>query len=409
MDELRCGILLSILFCQFCLAGETSLMSVEGLFYLDGNPVRILIQDSVIVDIQRFKPSEDKDLPQFYIAPGFIDNQVNGFMAVGFTDSNLTVDKIRLATDALRRTGVTTYFPTIISCDQQRLMTNVGIMAQAMQDADIGASIPGIHLEGPYISPEEGYRGAHELKYIRPPDWNEFMQVYETAQRKIYQLTIAPELDGAFDFIRRCQKMGIVVGLGHHKASAEIIVQAVDLGADISVHLGNGCANLIHRHDNPLWPQLADDRLIASIIVDGFHLRPEEVQVFFKIKGPERLILTSDVTQLAGMPPGEYIWNERTVLMTPEGMITYPEQNVLAGASLPVSAGIGNIMRFTGCSLADAIHMVSRNPARLYGLTDRGEIHIGKRADLLLFSLINGVLNVRKTILSGRIVYDTGK
>ena len=120
--------------------------------------------------------------------------------------------------------------------------------------------------------------------------------------------------------------------------------------------------------------------LMAGLIVDGFHLRPEEVQTFYKVKGPERVILTSDVTKLAGMPPGEYTWDEKTVVLTPEGVIRYPAQNVLAGAAAPIITGVANIMRFTQCSLADAIHMASRNPARLHGLDDRGEIRPGRRA-----------------------------
>jgi N-acetylglucosamine-6-phosphate deacetylase len=207
------------------------------------------------------------------------------------------------------------------------------------------------------------------------------------------------------DFLRRCVELNIVVALGHHNASAETIRQAVDAGARIATHLGNGCANMIHRHQNPLWPQLADERLMASIIVDGFHLRPEEVQVFYKSKGPENLILTSDVTKLAGMPPGEYTYDGRTVELTPEGMVRFPEQKVLAGAASPITRGVGNIMRFTRCSLAEAVHMATRNPARFYGLEDRGEIKPGKRADLVVFTIENGEVVVKKTILAGKVVF----
>ncbi|MDZ7333460.1 MAG: amidohydrolase family protein, partial [candidate division KSB1 bacterium] len=144
------------------------------------------------------------------------------------------------------------------------------------------------------------------------------------------------------------------------------------------------------------------DRLWASIIVDGFHLRAEEVKTFFRAKGLERLILTSDMTKLAGLSPGEYVWNEMTVVMTPEGMIQYPAQNVLAGASLPIGRGIFNMMKFSQCSLAEAIQMATTNPARLYQLNDRGEIKVGKRADLVLFSIGESDLIIHETILAGR-------
>lgn len=380
--------------------------SVEGLFYLDKMPVTIEIVDGKISKIIRKKSVDDPNMADVYVAPGLIDNQVNGYMSVSFTGEGLTVEGVRKATRALWKAGVTTFLPTLTTNSHERLLENFSVLATAVQDPEIGQSIPGYHLEGPYISPVDGYRGAHLKQFVRPPDWQEFMQFYQAADGKILQVSLAPEIDGAFDFIRKCIDKGIVVALAHHNAPADIVKKAVDAGAAISTHLGNGCANMIHRHNNPLWPQLADDRLMASIIVDGHHLRPEEVQVFYKVKGPERTIITSDVTSLAGMPPGEYTTRGRTVVLTPDGMIKFPAQNVLAGSASPITRGVGNIMRFTQCSLADAIHMASRNQARLYGLSDRGEIRPGKRADLILFRLENSEVKIIKTIVAGKVVFE---
>lgn len=239
------------------------------------------------------------------------------------------------------------------------------------------------------------------------PDWKEFLNWYQASGNKILEVTLAPELEGAIDFIKKCRERNIVVALGHHNGSAAMIRQATDAGASVSTHLGNGCANLIHRHDNPLWPQLADDRLTASLIVDGFHLRPEEVRVFYKVKGPERTILVSDVSSLAGMPPGVYESYGREVVMTPEGKISMPSQDVLAAASFLITKGIENIISFTQCPLPDAIHMATRNPARLLGLNDRGELSPGKRADLVWFEMKNGELLVRKTMVQGKVVFNS--
>ncbi|VAW19585.1 hypothetical protein MNBD_BACTEROID05-1170, partial [hydrothermal vent metagenome] len=152
--------------------------------------------------------------------------------------------------------------------------------------------------------------------------------------------------------------------------------------------------------------QLSDDRLAASIIVDGFHLRREEVRTFYKVKGPDNTILVSDVTSLAGMPPGKYGEFGSEVIITPDGKVMMPSQNVLAGASFLIDRGIENVISFTQCSLADAIHMASRNPARLLNLNDRGEIRPGKRADLVLFQMENGKMRIIKTVVAGNIVYD---
>jgi N-acetylglucosamine-6-phosphate deacetylase len=271
-------------------------------------------------------------------------------------------------------------------------------------------SIPGFHLEGPYISGEDGYRGAHPEKYVRKPDWKEFMELFDASGKNIMQVTVAPEIEGAMEFISRCQEMGIIVGLGHHNASPEIIDEAVSKGARIATHLGNGCANMINRHLNPIWPQLSDDRLMISIICDGFHLRPEEINVFYKVKGPEKTILISDVTNYAGLAPGEYITSTGdTIELTPEGMLFYPAQKVLYGSASPLTKGVGHIMEVTGCSLRQAIRMASTNPAIFYGLADRGRIKPGLRADLILFTIKDFKIEILKTIVAGVAVYESNK
>jgi len=380
-------------------------MSIEGLFYLDNAPVRLEIEDGLITKIERLAELSDLSSSNTYIAPGFIDNQVNGYLSYSFKREGLTIEKVREIVHRFRENGITTFLPTLTTASREILTKNFAILNEALQDPDISLSIPGFHLEGPYISPVKGYRGAHNEKYIRLPDWDEFMEWYEASGQNIIEVTVAPEVDGVFEFICNLRQMGIVVALGHHNGSAEQIKQAIDAGASISTHLGNGCANEIHRHHNPLWPQLADDRLMASLIVDGFHLTREEVQVFYKVKGPDKTVLISDLSSLAGMPAGEYERFGRTVVVHPNGMIALPEQNVLAAASFLITKGIENVMRFTQCSLADAIHMATRNPALLLGLNDRGEIQPGKRADLVVFKLDQYNMTVLKTFVNGEIVY----
>ncbi|UCE17222.1 MAG: N-acetylglucosamine-6-phosphate deacetylase [Gemmatimonadota bacterium] len=379
--------------------------TVEGLSYIHGKPVSIEIVDGSISDIVVKERVNDSKFHDVYVAPGLIDNQVNGYNSVGFASTDLTVDGVRSVTRAMWQFGVTTYLPTVITSSHERLCENFSLLAAATHETDIGPSIPGFHLEGPYLSPEDGYRGAHNRAWIRVPDWDEFVKVNEAAENKILQVTIAPEVEGAMDFIRNCTKNGIIVAIGHHNASTQIVRRAIDCGAVIATHLGNGCSNMIHRHNNPLWAQLADDRLMASIIVDGFHLRPEEVQVFHKVKGSEHLVIISDITELAGMPAGEYPWNDDAVVVTPGGMIQYPDQNVLAGASFPLSKGVRKMMEFIGCSLEDAIRMASTNPASLNNLNNIGELKLGKRADLILFKIGESELEINKTFIAGKEVY----
>ncbi len=377
--------------------------SIEGLLYLDGKPVSIELIDGKIAEIKHL-PS-GTSVPEMYIAPGLIDLQINGYMGVSFTDQNITIEDVRKATRALWKDGVTSYLPTLTTLDRERLLKSFALMAVAMKDDKIGMSIPGFHLEGPYISPVKGYRGAHFKKYIRLPDWNEFSEFQKAADNGITLITVAPEVEGAILFIEKCIDMGVVVSLGHHNGTPEIIDQAVDAGASLSTHLGNGCANLINRHNNPLWPQLANDKLSISIITDGSHLTRDEVRTFYKVKGNLQTILVSDVVSLAGLPPGIYVDDGDTLLLTKD-VVKFPAEDVLYGAAQPISRGVGNIMRFTECSLKDAIQMASTNPAKLMGLNDLGEIAPGKRADIILFTLEGGDMVIQKTLVAGEVVYS---
>ena len=394
-------ITLLIILSAFSMGKDTTI--VEGLYYMDKEPISIKIVNGRIVEFKHLL--EKTDVPKVLIAPGLIDIQINGYMGVDFAGPYLTLNEIRKATKELWKEGVTTYLPTLITNEHQALKKNFAVLAQALNDPEVGVSIPGFHLEGPYISPVQGFRGAHLEKYIRKPDWEEFMEFQNAAKKRIKLITVAPEVEGAIPFIRKCVENGVVVSLGHHNGSAENIKEAIDAGASMSTHLGNGCANMINRHHNPLWPQLADDRITPGIIADGYHLTREELQTFYKVKGAGNIILVSDALDLAGLPPGEYIRGERKVLLTPN-VVKFPAENVLAGAASPISKCVVNMMQITQCSLKDAIQMASTNPAKLLGLNELGEISQGKRADLILFTIEQEEIVIQKTIVAGKIVYS---
>lgn len=381
---------------------------IYGISYLNNKPVKVTLENGVIEAVK-----EIEKLPEgvalHYIAPGLFDNQINGFAGVSFSfgGGDLTSEEVKKATQELWKKGVTTYLPTLTTHSQDVLVKNFSVLAGAMNEPDLHGSIPGFHLEGPFINPEDGFRGAHPKRYVRLPNWDEFMEMYEAAGEKILQVTVAPEMEGGQEFIKKCRDKGIVVALGHHNANTQQVDEAVANGARISTHLGNGCANMINRHRNPLWPQLANEDLMISIICDGFHLLPEEIKVFYDVKGPEMTVITSDVTSYAALDPGEYKTSTgETIELTPEGMLRYPAQNVLYGSASPITKGVGHVMKVTGCSLADAIQMSSTNPAKLYGLADRGTLESGKRADLILFTMENNVMEIQKTFIEGNLVYQ---
>jgi N-acetylglucosamine-6-phosphate deacetylase len=379
---------------------------VSGIHYATGKPVSLEIRDGRIINITEPERLQENEM-NLIIAPGLIDNQINGYANIDFSGKNLTAAGVIYAAEAIWKEGVTTFLPTLITGSHETLIENFSVLNEALiSDGRVAGSVPGFHLEGPFISPDEGYRGCHPVQHIRKPSWDEFTIYRKAAGGKIIQVTLAPELEGAMEFIRLCKKNGIIVAMGHTNSTSDDIKKAVDAGVTLSTHLGNGCANFIHRHNNPIWPQLANENLTATIIADGLHLLPEELIVFLKVKGRDKLILTSDVIFLAGMPPGIYTFLESEVELTSDGMLRNTALNCLAGASFPLRTGVGNMMKFTGCSLGDAVNMASRNVAGIYGLNDRGSLSIGKRADIILFESEASQLKIRKTYLEGELVFQ---
>jgi N-acetylglucosamine-6-phosphate deacetylase len=251
----------------------TKTTEINGIHYETGKAVKIEIRDGLIQNIS--EPLGFKQDAEVFVAPGLIDNQINGYRGVDFSGLDLTQDEMRTAVDAIRKDGVTTFQPTVITNTHENLLKIFRNLTATLKDRDISDSVPGFHLEGPYISPEEGFYGCHPANCIRKPSWNEFSEYQEAAEGNIRQVTIAPEIEGAVEFIKLSVRNNIIVAIGHTNASADQIRLAVDNGASLSTHLGNGCANLIDRNRNPLWPQLAYDRLTPSIIADGHHLIPE--------------------------------------------------------------------------------------------------------------------------------------
>lgn len=397
------AVIILTLFIGFDMSKSKKSDTVEGILYTDGSAVSLGMDNGNIVEIKHLET--EKNAKQIFVAPGLIDVQINGYMGVDFSGPGLTVEGVRKATKALWKAGVTTYFPTVITSDITLIKKNFAVLAQAMKDPEIGKSIPGFHLEGPYISPVKGFRGAHLEKFIKAPDWKEFQEIQKAANNGIKLITLAPELEGAIPFIRNCVNSGVVVALGHHNGSAVDVQNAVDAGAKMATHLGNGCANEINRHHNPIWPQLSNDQIVPSIIADGFHLTREEVRSFYKAKGAEKTILVSDALDLAGLPPGEYVRGERTLLLTPN-VVKLPKENVLAGAASPISKCVGVVMDFTQCSLSDAIRMASTNPAKMMSLNQLGTVEFGKRADLVVFTMEAGAMVIQKTYVAGQLVYS---
>jgi len=303
------------------------------------------------------------------LAPALVDIQVNGYRGISFYSGNLTPEEVKTVFGDIAATGTAYFCPTVTTNSPQHMLQGLQAIEEACRRyLEVARMNIGYHLEGPWISAEEGPRGAHPKEWARDPSWEEFQAFEEAANGKVKIVTLAPEREGAIPFIERLTAAGVVTAIGHAAPTAEQTASAADAGAMLATHLGNGCHAMLPRHPNYLWDQLAEDRLYASIIADGFHLPPNVVKVMARAKGRERTILVSDVFQYSGMPVGLYPLDEnRSVEVAANGRIGLHNTPFLSGANATVDECVGNIVRFAGIELADAIDMASVNPWRLLG------------------------------------------
>jgi len=302
-------------------------------------------------------------------SPGFFDLQVNGFAGVDFNDPNVTVDELRRATAAMRATGVTRFLPTLITSSFESFAQCARAIAQ-FSDADNA----GIHMEGPYIAAEDGPRGAHPRAHVRPASVDDFRRRQEAAGGRIVMVSLAPEVDGAIALTEYLVANKICVAIAHTAATPAQIRDVVKAGATLATHLGNGCANLLPRHPNFIWEQLAADELYASFIVDGHHLPPATVKAMIRAKTPARSILATDAIAAAGCPPGRYRLGGAEVELSPTGRVAAPGASNLAGSALTMDRAVANTVAFTGLPLFNVLPMATTIPAVCVGMQPAGTI-----------------------------------
>ena len=301
---------------------------------------------------------------------GLVDLQVNGFAGVDFNDPSTPVEKIGETAEAMRKTGVTRFLATLISAPLDRFSSCARTLARFDSPA-----LAGIHMEGPYISPEDGARGAHRREDVSPASADDFKRRQDAAGGRIRLVTVAPEVPGVLPLVERLVADGLRVAIGHTAATPAQVRDAIRAGATMSTHLGNGCAQMLPRHPNFLWEQLAADELVAGLIVDGHHLPPATVKSMIRAKTPARTVLVTDATTAAGQPPGDYMLGSLKVRLDETGRVAVPGQPNLAGSALSLDRAVGNAVRFTGLPLTEVLAMASANPARYLGIEPSGTVH----------------------------------
>ena len=264
---------------------------------------------------------------------GYVDLQVNGFAGIDFTSRVLSARGIDQVGRDLFDRGTTAYCPTVITSSMATYTHCLPLLAAHRGTPSVATNL-GIHLEGPFLNPTDGTRGVHPREFIQPPSIEVFERLRDLAEDRIVILTLAPEIDGAIELIEHVvQNTGTIVSIGHSAATPAEIRLAIDAGATLATHVGNGIADQIHRHENTLWPILSDDRITAMLITDGYHLPDEFIRVALKAKGANRIIITSDVVHLAGCNPGKYDFHGVEVVLEENGRLHREGAYQLSGSS----------------------------------------------------------------------------
>jgi N-acetylglucosamine-6-phosphate deacetylase len=374
-------------------------MNCSGIDVATGQFVAVEF-DEVIREIRPIDgiPVDDA----LWLAPGLVDIQVNGFAGVDFNNPKASLSDIARAVDMILSTGVTRCLPTVITGGPDDMLACLRNLRTAWKELPRARAIAGFHVEGPYIGADDGPRGAHPARWVRPPDLDEYRRWQDATDGGIRVVTLSPHWPEAPAFISAITKEGVTAAIGHTGANADQIGAAVDAGATLSTHLGNGAHSVLRRHPNYIWDQLAEDRLSASFIVDGIHLGQAYLRTALRAKTVPRTILVTDASAPAGAPPGRYRLGEQDADLTADGRVVLAGTDKLAGSALKMNQAVANAVHLGGLTLRDAVRTATVNPARMIHLDGRMQGLVeGARGDLVAFRM-NGTIQIESVYLEGQ-------
>ena len=297
---------------------------------------------------------------------GLVDLQVNGFAGLDFNDDTITADKLDQSLLAMLKTGVTTCLPTLITSSADKLRSRLRALDAAVQESQLGPlMVPGYHLEGPFLNPEAGYAGSHPAEHMVSCSVELIDTIQAGLSGSIVYITLAPEIEGAIEFIQWAKSQGIIVGAGHTAMSQAVLDMATENGMRVSTHLGNGLPHMLPKFNNPLLSQLSDDRLVASFIADGIHIPPDTLRFFVRSKGIKNSILVTDAISAAGCEAGTFVLAGIEVEATSDGVVRIPKSKYLAGSTLTMDQALRNVIKWNVGDFRAALKMACANPINL--------------------------------------------
>lgn len=348
--------------------------------YDDGTAMRVAWRDGAFTS---FLPALDEASVEDWIAPALWDPQINGYAGVDFQSDDLGPVQLTHAAMELRRAGCTRFLATLITDDWDRLTRRLQHL-KTLRDGspELCSSIVGWHVEGPFLSAQPGFAGAHRPECMRDPTPAALEQLRSIVGNDLLLVTLAPERAGAIESIRAARDLGILVSLGHTNASRERLEQAAQAGAQGFTHLGNGCPRELDRHDNVLWRVLDGLPLTVSFIPDAIHVSPSLFRLSHRLLAPENIIYTTDAMAAAGAPPGTYPLGPLQLEVGPDQVVRLPGRTNFAGSALRPMEGVRRAAAMLGLSWRAVWGHFSERTAQFLG--QPLGLQIGQRADFCL-------------------------
>ena len=354
-----------------------------GLHFATGEAVEIRWEHGLIQSVTSAKPSNTTDV---WIAPALVDLQINGYGGIDFQQDNLSADELLTAVHHLNAAGCTRFLLTLITDDWARLISRLRHLRQLRDTTPaLRHAIAGWHVEGPFLSAEPGFCGAHDPALMMDPTPAHLRELRDATGSDPLLITLAPERRNALDAIEQAVGLGITVSLGHTNASAEILAEAVRRGATAFTHLGNAIPRDLDRHDNILWRVFETPGLVASLIPDTTHVSPALFRLVHRALEGDSIYYTTDAMSAAGMEPGRYQLGRLNLEVGPDQIVRYPGRPNFAGSALRPIEGVFRAAKMLGCSWQKVWPRLSEIPTKLMGLPTG--LHVGAPADLCLLQI----------------------
>ena len=370
----------------------------------------VVIKDGIIDYVGQDSPvvpedSEVIDAKGCHVAPGFIDMHTHGAGGADFMDG--TVEAYLTAARMHAIHGTTLLYPTTLTSTNELLYGSFETYVKASELNKDGAQFGGMHLEGPYFSPL--YAGAQDPRYLRNPRPEEYLEILDRCPA-LARWSFAPELDGSEEFAAERRKRGVVASIGHTNATYGECDAAYKAGANLMTHFYS-CMSTVSRRNAFRYAGTIEygyiqDGMDIEIIADGIHVPQDLLHLLLKIKGVERISLVTDSMRAAGMPEGPSILGglaDGQEVIVEDGVAKLLDRTAFAGSVATADRLVRTMVQVAGCSIEDAVRMITENPARVMGISDRkGALKAGMDADVVIF---DENVNIKSTIINGKIVY----